>query len=65
MLRRSAFESFLIVASANKSQSLEGFAIETTGVREPEARMSQVSLSLFSTEKELPNRTRSKSPVSK
>lgn len=38
-------ESFLIVASANRSRSPEEFAIETTGVRDPEARMRRVSLS--------------------
>ncbi len=61
----SLIGSLLIVASAKVSESLEEFATHTTGVREPDARIKNVSLSLLSAGIEHPRRTKSKSPVLK
>lgn len=54
--------SFLIVASAKRSQPVEESVTETTGVREPIARIKKVNLSRLSVGMEWPRRTRSKSP---
>jgi hypothetical protein len=62
ILRSRLDDSFLIVASAKLSQSVEESVIETTGVREPDARIRKVNLSLLSVGMEWPRRTRSKSP---
>ena len=63
MTRRSKPESFFSVASANESKSSGAFAILTTGVREFDPRMREVSFSLFSLEMESPSNTKSKSPA--
>lgn len=52
----------LIVASAKLSQPVEESVIETTGVREPIARIRKVNLSRLLVGMEWPRRTRSKSP---
>ncbi len=61
----SLIGSFLMVASAKLSQSLEESVRRTTGIREPDARIKYVSLSLLSAGMESPKRIRSKSPSRK
>jgi hypothetical protein len=62
MSSSSLIGSLLILASAKVSESPEESATHTTGVREPDARIKNVSLSLLSAGIERPRRTRSKSP---
>ena len=52
-----------MVASAKLSQLLEESETQITGIREPEARIRNVSLSLLSAGMEWLKRTRSKSPL--
>ena len=47
---RSVLESFFSIESGNQSESREEFPMKATGVCEPDARIREVSFSLFSTE---------------
>ena len=61
----SELESFFSMGSSNESESAGVFPMHATGVREPDARISEVSFCLYSMEMELPSTTRSKSPALK
>lgn len=56
---------FFSGASSNEPESAGEFPMHATGVCEPEARISEVNLCLFSMEMESPSTTRSKSPTLK